>query len=408
MKRMIEVKNFITLKDVIYEPKRFNVIIGSQASGKSLLVKLDYFLLEVINRLLFQAVVEEQRKNVFIRNIKELFSKYFDRNVWKNYIFEINFLFDDYKILIKRVKRRRDIDVLINDAFDDLRKHLLKEFRTGFKKSDDLFFSAVDFLDKYLQKNFLQFFKNSIFIPAGRSYFANMDKSIYMILEKNYRIDPFLIVFGSRFENAKSMLEAGVIDPLHIDSPKIERLIRSILQGEISYSREFENIGIKRDGIFTEIYYTSSGQQESLPLILTLLVSLRKQRQIAKEIIVEEPEAHLFPASQKAMMELLGYMYNQNFNITITTHSPYIITSLNIQLLLNEMRNKIPKKSYLYELIDFAIDFQDVGAYSLEDGKLVDIKNYENGLIEGYTVDRVSEEFNRVFNDLLELEVDND
>ena len=407
MERTIQIKEFITLHDIIYTPKRFNVIIGPQASGKSLLVKLDYFLLEVADSLLFQAIVEEQRKNVFIKNIKELFSKYFNKNVWKNYIFEISFSFDrNYELIIKREKGKRDIDVFINKAFDDLRKTLLKEFRTKFKKEDP-FFSAIEFLNRYLRNNYPHFFKNSVFIPAGRSYFANMDKSIYMILEKNYRIDPFLIIFGSRFENAKSMLEVD-IDLLNMKIPKIDILVRNILQGTIVYSKEIENIGIKRDEVFTEIYYTSSGQQESLPLILTLLVLLKKKHKIYEEIIVEEPEAHLFPVSQKAMMELLGYMYNQNFNITITTHSPYIITAINNQILLQEMKDKIPKKSYLYELLDFAIEFDDVSAYSLEDGRLVDIKNYENRLIEGYTVDKVSEEFSTIFNELLEFEVKDD
>ena len=268
MERTIIIKEFITLQDIVYSPKRFNVIIGPQASGKSLLVKLDYFLLEVVDSLLFQAIVEEYRKNVFIKSIKELFSKYFNKNVWKNYTFEIAFSFGaSYELIIKRERGKRDIDVYVNNTFDNLRKTLLKEFRTKFKK-EDTFFSAIEFLNKHLRSNYAHFFKNSVFIPAGRSYFANMDKSIYMILEKNYRIDPFLIIFGSRFENAKSMLEVDT-DLLNMKIPKVNTLIQNILQGTIVYSKEIENIGIKRDDVFTEIYYTSSGQQESLPLILT-------------------------------------------------------------------------------------------------------------------------------------------
>ncbi len=401
MNRKIKVKNFITLKEAIYEPKRFNVIIGQQAVGKSLLVKLDYFLNEVIENILYKAVVEEYRKNEFIKEIKQLFSKYFNKNIWKNYSFEIEFFFEqNYEILIR--KGKRNLEVLINKDLDNFRKKLLSEFRKFKTKKKDSFFIEIDFFVEYLKKNYQQIFKDSIFIPAGRSYFANMDRNIYMILEKNYRIDPFLIIFGSRFENAKNMLEAGA-DIVKINDSKINQIIKNILKGNIEYSKELENIGIKRDKVFTEIYYASSGQQESLPLLLILSVLLG-QKEFYSEIYVEEPEAHLFPASQKAMIELLGYIYNQNYNITITTHSPYIITSINNQLLINEMKDKISKKSYLYEFLDYGLDIETLRAYSIEEGVLKNIVNRESKLIEGYTIDNISDEFSRIFDDLLELE----
>mgnify|MGYP006206212493 CR=1 FL=1 len=47
--------------------------------------------------------------------------------------------------------------------------------------------------------------------------------------------------------------------------------------------------------------------------------------------IIEEPEAHLFPVAQKHLIELLAIMVNRNEDnqLIITTHSPYILSSFN-------------------------------------------------------------------------------
>jgi len=52
--------------------------------------------------------------------------------------------------------------------------------------------------------------------------------------------------------------------------------------------------------------------------------------------IIEEPEAHLFPESQKEIIDILGLLssiFPENMSFFLTSHSPYILTSINIQLL---------------------------------------------------------------------------
>ena len=48
-------------------------------------------------------------------------------------------------------------------------------------------------------------------------------------------------------------------------------------------------------------------------------------------VFLEEPEAHLFPSTQKDIMYDLVKILNRNkwSSIFITTHSPYILSSLN-------------------------------------------------------------------------------
>ena len=44
---------------------------------------------------------------------------------------------------------------------------------------------------------------NQIFIPAGRSFFSNLQSSIFSFFSSNKSLDPFLIQFGSTYESFK-------------------------------------------------------------------------------------------------------------------------------------------------------------------------------------------------------------
>jgi len=64
-------------------------------------------------------------------------------------------------------------------------------------------------------------------------------------------------------------------------------------------------------------------------------------------LIVEEPEAHLYPESQMYITDALSLFVNGGNNAgLITTHSPYILGELNNLILCGQAENKgIDKKS---------------------------------------------------------------
>ena len=80
---------------------------------------------------------------------------------------------------------------------------------------------------------------------------------------------------------------------------------------------------------WVKLMYGSSGQQEALwILMLTLIIILENRRAF---VVIEEPEAHLFPIAQKDMISLIALMVNAtDSQVIITTHSPYILTSLSL------------------------------------------------------------------------------
>jgi len=59
-------------------------------------------------------------------------------------------------------------------------------------------------------------------------------------------------------------------------------------------------------------------------------------------LVIEEPEAHIFPETQKQIMELIALAINvTDSKILITTHSPYILTSTNLLIHSASVENKI-------------------------------------------------------------------
>ena len=62
--------------------------------------------------------------------------------------------------------------------------------------------------------------------------------------------------------------------------------------------------------------------------------------------IIEEPESHLFPETQKKIMQFIAAVKNNGNEILVTTHSPYILGELNNLLYANNISGKVPKGSF--------------------------------------------------------------
>ncbi len=387
--KQIEIENFVTIKKAIYNPKAFNVVIGPQATGKSLLVKLDYFFSSFFDRLsdfyAFSSNIDDDSKKV----IKEYFYEIFNKNIVSNYDFKIVFKSDNLEL--KVFQHRDNLEIIYNQILEDLINKVKNEAIKYRDNRDAYFKNKISYFVKNSQTN--DILKNSYFIPAGRTYFATLKESIFSLLHAGYRVDNLLLEFGGIYEIAINYLNI-------YNNQKILKKVSKILRGDIVYKEESKNIGVENNTIFTPMKYLSSGQQEVLPLIVVLLYL-----EILKaNLFIEEPEAHLYPLSQKELIELIAYIYNKGSIVNITTHSPYIITAINNLLLLDEKRDKIDKNSPFYEMLDFKISADDISAYTIEDGVLKDIYDKESNLIDAYSIDSVSEELSQEFNELLELE----
>ncbi|NOZ91352.1 MAG: ATP-binding protein [Epsilonproteobacteria bacterium] len=357
MDRII-VKNFGPLKDIDIELNRINLFIGENGSGKSVLGKIITIILYVINF---------DDKNLFFRKLVE---------------FNINFIKDNtliklYKkqeIVFKLNKNTIEIDYIflkINSLYFNILKSA-EDYSNKINKDEDLI-NTIEKGKEILNKSYPRY------IPAERNLISIFNQSIYTFLTADIPIPKFLISFFSEFEKARnSIKELDFLNIKYIYTDKIE----------IYYS----------DNEYLELEKSSSGIQSALPLYLTVKYFANKHQ----NIIIEEPEQNLFPKAQKETVEYIIEQLGEENSLFMMTHSPYILTALNNLILANDVKNQkgieaikgIVKEKQ-------CVAFEDVSAYSLIDGKAIDIMDREDRIIGVNVIDSISDEVNNIFDELL-------
>ena len=410
----IEIKGFLTVDYAHLEIKKINILIGAQAQGKSVIAKLVYFFKTFFPEIFIPSIEKLEPKGDIDKKCLAQFEQIFPRYTWTNQEFSIVYKYGHYDLSIIRAKINNKYTVKFNysNKLEEDYKNIKSDYKQALKKVDlpieenerESFFNEI--LTKRMPEPIVN--SASIFIPASRSFFANLQKNIFSFLASNIDIDPLVKEFGSRYEQCKKYYLFDVL--LHIGANnttrnKVYRLVSDIVGGE--YVHEKEQDWIVNKGKRTNLAHASSGQQESLPmlLILSFFPFIYGPKKLTT-FFIEEPEAHLFPTSQKKIISLIATIHNTfGHSFFITTHSPYILTALNNFVVGQDAYDKAKDNSNTEQLkrlaevlpTDELIRLEDVSAYTLNNGQLESIIDTENRLIGANLLDVVSDEFDTAF-----------
>ncbi|MDE5874290.1 MAG: ATP-binding protein [Muribaculaceae bacterium] len=114
-------------------------------------------------------------------------------------------------------------------------------------------------------------------------------------------------------------------------------------------------------------------------------------------IHIEEPELSLFPQNQWGLMKyLIGESLiskKTEMNITFATHSPYILTALNIMMTAKQAW-KVDKEKFESLHLDIPlISAEEVGAWSVSGGRCQSLFDSEIEMIDGTYLDSLSDEY---------------
>lgn len=411
----IRINNFLVIKDATFQINKLNVIIGPQANGKSLLVKLSYFFRKLINTIFTDSIKNSLSNQELILSTKTLFESYFPSYIWKKTSFSIIYENEHFNIKITNDDKNEDYELVFCDSFLKLKEDMEKEYKKFLKKNkkdeNSLLFdflSFQEFQNKFFRMNktsecIKNILVNSIFIPASRSFFISLQKNIFSFLSKDIDIDIFIKEFGSFYERSKriySQIELLQRTTNNEKLAKIKVLMNSILKGEFVHKDNKD--WIQTEDSLISLSDASSGQQESLPMLMVLYTQLILSNKNINYI--EEPEAHLFPTSQKYIIHIIALLYNSNNINFITTHSPYILTAINNLILAYDvMKNK--GEDSIANIVDknLTINYSDIAAYTIENGILSSIKDDDTRLIGMNIIDSVSDEFSEEFDKLIDL-----
>lgn len=395
------VKSFACIDHIDVEFGDYTIFIGEQASGKSVTCKLYFFLRDTLSKRLVSSFVEEEGWRHFQTKTKEGFYSIFPEYSWKNTDFSIC-LYENGKTPIVTIEYRKGKKSPVF-IYSDIFKNRYKAVKINYDKiqreieksrksnSEEMPFfereysSMQVFRRAYLASGFDNFIEDVTYIPSGRAFFSVIRDNVFGFLSENIGIDPFLKSFGKFYEYSKRATTTRRTVK-RIDLTEFDALSASILKGE--YVSEKREDWLIADGKRIQVSSASSGQQEALPMLLGLRAIIANPLSLWKRsVVVEEPEAHLFPSSQKAVVELLflASRLGANSKFIITTHSPYVLSCVNNELLRSQTGQKV-----------------NVSAYYLARGKAHNIIDKSTGLIDGSELDRISSEISNEFYSMLE------
>jgi len=429
MERLI-IRNFLTINHIDIQVNDFTVLIGEQASGKSVIAKSLYFFYKFINSIFIPSIFLGNTKKIISKQATELFESYFPKYAWGKSSFKIEYFIHDISISIERTKTTSgDTRLIFNysDNLGTLQRKLKRTFKSLRERSasshsadarsevngDDLRDILDSFRNKYMSDFYKTYVRDPVFIPASRSFFANLQKGVFSFLANNIDIDPFVKEFGSAYENSKYIYNIifsrqpyfGNDDSSSLTKNMLE-LTNAILKGEYVYYDNQDWIDMNNGRI--NVAQASSGQQEALPMLLTLttLPIINKEYPSSYQFFIEEPEAHLYPFSQMLIINLLSMLLSKRHRVVVTTHSPYVLSSINNLLLAYDIiSNNSSIANDIYKLLHggVPIDYGNVSAFMLSDGNAVSITEDETRLIRADKIDSVAELIGETFDTLLEF-----
>lgn len=384
--RHLEISNFGPVGHVSMNLKRVNVIIGPQSSGKSTILKVACFCAWLERRIMLSAQPEK--------------------------------IFNQQTIEEHLLRFHKMTSFLTSDTIISYRNDALAFSYTA---------KTQEWTFEWDKKRWSYKYPKIAYIPAERNLVSAIPNWYQVSMKTDIMLD-----FMQEWESARKTFV------------KTERILNLPVKYVYDASTQEDSIQLM-SGQKIDMAEASSGLQSMTPLyimlryltgdyfkngqstveqkmikerLLSILMSEKKNLSDEKarkavsdlltpnhsDLYIEEPEAHIFPSTQKEFVYSLVNMINgqKKHSCFVSTHSPYVLTSLNNLLLAGETLAKkgdamkvFPKRQTLR--------YGEVAAYSMRDGKAIDIMNDEYHLISAEAIDEASAEIGADFDKLMSL-----
>jgi len=349
----IEIRNFGPIKEAEIEIKDINVFIGKTSSGKSTAAKLIAIFKDI-----------EFYLNDYYTNFNKRLADYnIDFDITNNTY--INYFSDEHKVNW------------------EIKNMNLQRHHKPIEKP-----SPADYI-----------VPNINYIPAERAFFPMIAASIFGLLKNDVALAKCIKNFGSEFEEARMSLKKLFIGFLNV-----------------KYEFSDGNNYLIYKNVRIRLEQASSGFQSVVPLIVVVEYFTEKTKEPWRiNFIIEEPELNLYPTVQKKLVEYLieringskNLIYNSYNKLFITTHSPYILTSLDNLI----QAHNVAMKGGTYEeeakkIVDPKcwLEFERVSCYYFkEDGTCKSTLDHEYRLIGASEIDDVSTEISNTYENLIDL-----
>ena len=375
MEKLI-VKNFGPIKEAEIDLTKYVVFIGDTSVGKSVLAKLISIFREFSNVL--NNKVDNSDFMLSFKNQLESYNIDFDYQNSEIDYFDVNL----------HIKLLRNEISVVKDVREKMTMDELEQFIKGKNILDPTDEMQIAFRSLSMKGQ-------NIYFPAERILTSLVGASISGLWANNVALPNCFKDFAGKFEVAR-------------------KRIRTIRYPDFDFTYSYSNaqdlirIG-DEGGVEISLVQASSGIQSIVPLLLVLDFELLGGRiEPRLSFLIEEPELNLFPIKQKKLIDYIVKGVNKTkYKVVFTTHSPYILSSLDTLMLAKNTFDEHPDlKEEINKIVseDKWIDYDDISVYEVRnDGKVYSIKNEEFKSIDVNAIDSVSDIISEEFDKLTEL-----
>jgi hypothetical protein len=377
----LTIHNFGPIKSANIDMGDLTIFVGPQATGKSLTAQILYFfrrLEDLVDSIDSDKKVFEDQTGELRGSLEWWFGT--DISIYSNKDTYLGWQHPDY-----------------TDGIQEIR------LRNGAIEANDTLLERASISYPAQQPD--------VYIPSGRVLFAFVPpyeiayKSIGRGRRRLFSLDEDWPGYISTFyrtlgrtlkwlnENSEKLTKSAETKFLH-------QRIRDIFKGNLQYGVHTVSIKIGNKTISPTTM--AGGQLEIWPFWAIIEGALNSETLKPDRIYFDEPEAHLHPSAQRAVVEMIAYLVNQGIQFVLATHSPYILYTINlllqahkVQIAGRELPDDIPPEAILSP--------ERVAAYRFSaDGTIHNIKDIETNLIDEDELDRVADDLGATFTKLLE------
>jgi len=370
------VRNFGPITNLDIEFRRLTLFIGDQGSGKSTLSKLlticrdyNWWLLMLEN-----ANAEDVKKPFYDFGINE----YFMDDTYISYTMT--------GFSIKYENGLFSIDSSYMGA---------KEIRRYFQYLNKRYGSGQDAeMGEAQAKELEPYARAVLYILAERNLVGNLSESLASMLTAQVPLPKPLMEYMSMFERAKKEYPSYNIPFFNVKFVKKNGKER------------IELVGKDKD---LPLSACSSGLQSAIPMLMVIDYALKTDS--FNSFVIEEPEQNLFPQNQFEMLSFVTsrlWHPRQRRQFIITTHSPYLLSSLNVLMLAYKLHHIEEVREEAEKIIvpGYTVNPDDVSVFALDPNGEEYCKSLiseKTGLVSVNELDSVSEMIGNDFDKLYRL-----
>ncbi len=398
--------------------KQYTVLTGYQASGKSTIAKAVYLfctLKEDIYQLILRREFssgegEEKRKELvkeFMGIVRGKFLNTFGTSYSMDRSMRLEYHYTEDTFITIRLKEGDGI-LSSNYVWIDYSNSI----RAFLQEHDSVSDSGQ------IRQELSELFDDpyeTVYIPAGRSIltvlggqfnylYSTMDDTQKRLLDSCTRdyLERVMKLRPQFSDGLEGLLEGQqLMEPGRKLYQEMLSLTKRILKGRYTVSDGEERIWV--DGRhYVKMNFASSGQQEIVWILNLLFYYLALKKQVL--FIIEEPESNLFPESQKWVVELISMVIGAGNALILTTHSPYVLGTVNNLLYAGVIGPLFPEKVSSVISSCKWIDFRECTALFVENGRVADCMDAELKQIDNSLLDQISHGINREYDELFAIE----